>query len=165
MQHGLGRIALECAGGEWRVGVSELPSWSTDKLLWIHRVLLRFSKKMFWSESRYDWRSVSLGVGPLLGLMTRFLVLYGDYYGLCSLGAPSLTRGRVSHLSEAFVMFSCRVRIFTSVYTLYTIRYVQYVQGLCQSRLCEADYALSYLSRAMTTASHLNGPRPDRRQV
>jgi hypothetical protein len=43
--------------------------------------------------------------------------------------------------------------------------YVQYVQGLCQSRLCEADYALSYLTYAMTTASHLNGRRPDRRQV
>jgi hypothetical protein len=35
----------------------------------------------------------------------------------------------------------------------------------CQSRLCEADYALSYLAYAMTTASHLNGRRPDRRQV
>jgi hypothetical protein len=42
--------------------------------------------------------------------------------------------------------------------------YVQYVQGLCQSTLCEADYALSYLAYALTTASHLNGRRPDRRQ-
>jgi hypothetical protein len=45
------------------------------------------------------------------------------------------------------------------------IKNVQYVQGLCQSRLCEADYTLSYLTYAMTTASHLNGRRPDRRQV
>jgi hypothetical protein len=44
--------------------------------------------------------------------------------------------------------------------------YVQYVQGLCQARLREADYALSHLTYAMTTtASHLNGRRPDRRQV
>jgi hypothetical protein len=49
--------------------------------------------------------------------------------------------------------------------SIYTIRYVQYVQGLCQSSVCEADYALSYLTYAMTTASHLNGRRPDRRQV
>jgi hypothetical protein len=47
--------------------------------------------------------------------MTRFLVLHGDYYGLCSLGAPSLTRGWVCHLSEVFVM---SLRIFTLVYTL-----------------------------------------------
>jgi hypothetical protein len=99
------------------------------------------------------------------GLMTRFLVLYNDYCGLCPLGAPSLTRGWVCHLSEVFVMFLCRVRIFTTVYTLYTISYVQYVQGLCQSRLREADYVISYLTYDMTTASHLNGRRPDRRQV
>jgi hypothetical protein len=37
--------------------------------------------------------------------------------------------------------------------SIYTIRYVQYVQ----SRLCEEDYALSYLTYAMTTASHVNG--------
>jgi hypothetical protein len=102
---------------------------------------------------------------PPLGFMTRFLVLHGDYYGLCSLGASSLTRGWDCHLSEVFVMFPCRVRIFTLVYTLYTIRYVQYVHGLCQSRLCEAVYALPYLTYAMTTASHLNGRRPGRRQV
>jgi hypothetical protein len=110
-------------------------------------------------ESLFGWRSVSLGVEPLLGLMTRFLVLHGDYYGLCPLGAPSLTRGWVCHLSAVFVM---SLRLFTLVYTLYTIRYVQ---GLRQSRLCEEDYALFYLSYAMTTASHLNGRRPDRRQV
>jgi hypothetical protein len=63
---------------------------------------------------------VSLGVEPLLGPMTRFLVLHGDYYGLYSLGAPSLTRGWICHLSEVFVMFY--VRIFTLLYRLhYTI--------------------------------------------
>jgi hypothetical protein len=106
-------------------------------------------------------QSVSLGVEPLLGLMTRFLVLYNDYCSLWPLGAPSLTRG--CHLSEAFVLLLCRVRIFTTLYTPYTIRYVQYVQGLCQSRLREADYALSYLTCVMTTANHLNDRRPDRR--
>jgi hypothetical protein len=88
---------------------------------------------------------VSLGVEPLLGLMTRFLVLPSDYCCLCPLGgAPSLTRGRVCHLSVVFVMIfmSCQ-NIYISIYTL---RYVQYVQGLCQSRLCEADYAEACLN-------------------
>jgi hypothetical protein len=58
------------------------------------------------------------------------------------------------------VMF-CR-NIYISIYTLI---YVQYVQDLCQSRLREADYALSYLTSVLTTASHLNGRMPDRRQV
>jgi hypothetical protein len=39
--------------------------------------------------------------------------------------------------------------------------YLQYVKGPCQSRLCEADHASSYLAYAMTTASNLNGRRHD----
>jgi hypothetical protein len=39
-------------------------------------------------------QSVSLGVEPHLGLMTRYLLLF-DSYGLFFSGAPSLTRGRV----------------------------------------------------------------------
>jgi hypothetical protein len=39
-------------------------------------------------------QSVSLGVEPHLGLMTRYLLFF-DSYGLVSCGAPSLTRGRV----------------------------------------------------------------------
>jgi hypothetical protein len=38
--------------------------------------------------------SVSLGVEPHLGLMTRYLLLF-DSYGLVFYGAPSMTRGRV----------------------------------------------------------------------
>jgi hypothetical protein len=33
------------------------------------------------ADGQSDSQSVSLGVEPLLGLMTRFLVLHGDYYG------------------------------------------------------------------------------------
>jgi hypothetical protein len=87
-----------------------------------------------------------------LGLMTRFLVLY---CGLCS-SWIALSDERVG---LSFVGSLCHV-IKNIHISIYTIRYVQYVQGLCQSRLCEADYALS-----MTTASHLNSRRPDRRQV
>jgi hypothetical protein len=39
-------------------------------------------------------QSVSLGVEPHLGLMTRYLLLF-DSYGIVFCGAPSLTRGRV----------------------------------------------------------------------
>jgi hypothetical protein len=43
-------------------------------------------------------QSVSLGVKPHLGLITRYLLLF-DCYGLVFCGASSLTRGRVCHLS------------------------------------------------------------------
>jgi hypothetical protein len=39
-------------------------------------------------------QSVSLGVEPHLGLMTRYLLQF-DSYDLVFVGAPSLTRGRV----------------------------------------------------------------------
>jgi hypothetical protein len=43
-------------------------------------------------------QSVSLGVEPHLGLMTRYLVMF-DSCGLFFCGAPSLTRGRVCQYS------------------------------------------------------------------
>jgi hypothetical protein len=51
------------------------------------------------------------------GTHDEILVLYKDYYSLCILGAPSLTRGWVCHLSEVsvFVVFSCCTGIFTTV--------------------------------------------------
>jgi hypothetical protein len=45
-------------------------------------------------ERLTDSQSVSLGVEPHLGLMTRYWLLF-DSYGLVFLEAPSLTRGRV----------------------------------------------------------------------
>jgi hypothetical protein len=42
-------------------------------------------------------QSVSLGVEPHLGVMTRYLLLF-DSYGLVLCEENSLTRGRVSHL-------------------------------------------------------------------
>jgi hypothetical protein len=53
------------------------------------------------SKSRYDWRSVGRSVGqyvePTLGLVTRYYFLF-ESCCLVSVG-PSLTRGRVCHLS------------------------------------------------------------------
>jgi hypothetical protein len=45
-----------------------------------------------------DSQSVSLGVEPNLGLLTRDLFFLKKFLS-CHLGAPSLTRGRVCHLS------------------------------------------------------------------
>jgi hypothetical protein len=43
--------------------------------------------------------------------------------------------------------------------------YTIYIQGLCQSRLSTADYALFLVAFATTATSHLNGRMPDYRQV
>jgi hypothetical protein len=50
-------------------------------------------------------QSVSLGVEPHLGLMTRYLLLF-DSYGIVFSGAPSLTRGRVCLLHMLLVLAS-----------------------------------------------------------
>jgi hypothetical protein len=49
---------------------------------------------------------------------------------------------------------------FVSIYTLFTstiyqLEYVQYVQGLCQSRLGRADYALLLVATATTAVYSL----------
>jgi hypothetical protein len=49
-------------------------------------------------------QSVTLGIEPHLGLMTRYL-LYFDSYGFF-LGAPSLSRGRVDLLYIPLVLAS-----------------------------------------------------------
>jgi hypothetical protein len=65
-------------------------------------------------------QSVSLGVEPHLGLMTRYLLLF-DSYGLVFVGAPSLTRGRVCllymllALASAATVFYC-LRSETSLF-------------------------------------------------
>jgi hypothetical protein len=109
-------------------------------------------------------QSVNLGVDAILELMSRRLCYMMTITVFVFLGRP-LWREGVCHLSEVsvFIIFPY---LYRNIYnSIYTGKYEQYVQRLCQSRLCEADYALSYLTYAMTTASHLNGHRPDRRQV
>jgi hypothetical protein len=46
--------------------------------------------------------------------------------------------------------------------TTYQLEYVQYAQGLCQSRLGTADYALLLVATATTAVSHLSGRMLDR---
>jgi hypothetical protein len=58
------------------------------------------------SKSHCDWRSVrqsvSLGVAPHLGLITRYLLLF-DCYGLVIVGAPSLTREDIANQSQSYI--------------------------------------------------------------
>jgi hypothetical protein len=90
---------------------------------------------------------VSLGVEPLLGLMTRFLVLYIDYCGLCSSwGALSDERVGLSFVGSLCRL--CRLIIFTLVYNIvYSICTVctrpLSVQALW-SRLCLILLSLCY---------------------
>jgi hypothetical protein len=87
-----------------------LPGWRLGTRLSTHcyyycSILARSSK----SKSHCDWRSgsqsVSLGVEPRLGLMTRYLLLF-DSYGLVLCGTPSLTRGRVCLLYVLLALVS-----------------------------------------------------------
>jgi hypothetical protein len=67
----------------------------------------RFTCESSQSQSHIatDDPSVSLGVEPHLGLMTRYLLLF-DSYGVVFCGAPSLTRGRVCLLYMLLVLAS-----------------------------------------------------------
>jgi hypothetical protein len=64
----------------------------------LHSVRVRVSVTLQLTVSQ----SVRLGVEPDLGLLTRdnffFFIFFGKFLS-CHLGAPSLTRGRVCHLS------------------------------------------------------------------
>jgi hypothetical protein len=76
-------------------------------------------------------QSVSLGVEPKLGLLTR------DFFFLkflsCHLRAPSLTRGRVCHLlvySQSTVVSQYLHKTFT-----YCVTHTWYLQYLCWTHL------------------------------
>jgi hypothetical protein len=101
-----------------------------------------------------DSQSVCLGVVPHLGYMTSNLFVYFNFEKVIvlSMWAPSLTRGRVCRLSVSPLSLSVYIYIYT-VYVQNIIEMVlniQYVQGLCQSRLSTADYALLHVAFATT---------------
>jgi hypothetical protein len=61
-------------------------------------------------------QSVCLGVEPNLGLLTRDIIIFFLSYSLALFGAPSLTRGRVCHLSvysQSTVVSQYLHKIFT----------------------------------------------------
>jgi hypothetical protein len=102
---------------------------------------------MLWVSQSHittDGQSVLVS-SPFWDSWPDFSVLYMTISVFVLLGRPLWREG-----GSVICRSLCRVRIFTLLllftvlYTLYNIIYVQYVQGLCQSRLCEADYALSY---------------------
>jgi hypothetical protein len=88
-------------------------------------------------------RSVSPGFKAHLGLTTGYLFLL-TFTILSIAGAPSDER---SGLSFAIVIIRPLLvniyRIACNVHVSDIYEYIQYVQGLCQSRLRTADHALS----------------------
>jgi hypothetical protein len=70
-----------------------LPSSELDPIL-LTTVLYSVPSKVKVTLQLTISQSVSLGVEPHLGRMTRYLLLF-DSYGLVLCGTPSLTRGRV----------------------------------------------------------------------
>jgi hypothetical protein len=97
-------------------------------------------------------------------------------YCLVIFGAPSLTRGRVCHVSvfviEVYSSLSLSTKYLLLHYSLQCWTHLQYNKiftiytGLVQSRLCTADYALltGYLVYH-GSLRHLNSRTHDRRQV
>jgi hypothetical protein len=81
---------------------SEYPTTELSSKSWCHLFLVylaELSCQLTWFKVKVTLRltvsqSVSLGVEPHLGLMTRYLLLF-DSYGLAFCGVPSLTRGRI----------------------------------------------------------------------
>jgi hypothetical protein len=73
------------------------------------------------------------------------------------MGAPSLTRGRVCHLSQLVIRSVVSIYIHKQKQCTgnLAIIYIQYLQGLCQSRLSTADYAL--LLSLQRQSRHLSG--------
>jgi hypothetical protein len=108
------------------------------------------------SESNCDWRSVTLSIlvsSPVRGSWPD--IRYCLTVTVLSLGgAPSLTRGWVCRLSESVSSNKSIVSMYSYIhftcFTWYDI-HIKYIQGLCQSGLSTADYAL-FLVAFVTTA-------------
>jgi hypothetical protein len=102
-------------------------------------------------------QSFRLGFEPRLGLMTRYLF---PHESCCPvyMGRPLWREdGSVFCQGQSII---CHLSVYTYYlqHDIYQLIYVQYVQGLCQSKLGTADYALLIVATATTAVSHLNGP-------
>jgi hypothetical protein len=102
-----------------------------------NRTTSQFKSK---SKSHYDRRSVSqsvcLGVEPNLGLLTR--ICFSKLLS-CLFAAPSLTRGRVCHMSVFVIevynsqslfitIISVKLKMYSVKHIYNTIKYIQYIQ-------------------------------------
>jgi hypothetical protein len=115
-------------------------------------------------------RPVSPGVKPRLGPKTRFLLL-SDSCGFVDVGRPIwredgsvICRGHSStwHLYlhvylSAFYIVICQESGSLWMHIIYSFTYnssiyVQYIQGLCQSRLGTVDRALTHVAHVTTAA-------------
>jgi hypothetical protein len=101
------------------------------------------------SKSHCDWRSVnqsvSHGVDPNRGLMTRWFLLF-DSYGLVNVGRPFWREDG----SVFFKVIVCSSKSFVIMWRIFTFYMLKMPNDLCQSRLSTADYALFLVSSATT---------------
>jgi hypothetical protein len=123
-----------------------------------------------------DGQSVCLGVEPKSGTFDqRFFfskLLSCLFWGALSdersgLSCVSLCLWSLQWSVTIYKIFTFKLQIHKVLNTFTkSIKYIQYIQGLVQSRLCTADYALftSYLVYH-TSLRHLNSRTHDRRQV
>jgi hypothetical protein len=93
-------------------------------------------------------QSIYLGVELHLTLMTCYLLTIWQLRS-CPIRAPSLTRGQVCLLS-IIVSSLCQYvqRVFYNLAYFTWSCVIHYIQGLCQSRLGTADYALLIVAKA-----------------
>jgi hypothetical protein len=111
------------------------------------------------SKSHYEWRSVGQSVlvsSPFWDSWPDFSLTL-DIYSPCHHWAPSLTRDQVCYLLEVLVFVTCLqffiYKMYIEEYIVTYVQYVEYIQGLCHSRLCTADHASPYLAYAITAAA------------
>jgi hypothetical protein len=93
--------------------------------------------------------SVCLRVDPRLVLMTRCLLIALQLLS-CPVQAPCLTRGRFCLLSVTVSSLCQYVHEYIQFYMFDVILYIRYIQGLRQSRLGTAYYALLVIAQVTT---------------
>jgi hypothetical protein len=115
--------------------------------------ILHFFSVKSKSKSQYDRRSVSQSVSmswcrAQSGTFDQRFFFSFSKFLFCLLGAPSLTRGRVCHVSVFVIEVYNNQSLFTKIFTfklrIYNVKHIYNTiyTGLVQSRLCTADYAL-----------------------
>jgi hypothetical protein len=112
-------------------------------------LLFRYLSSMNWV-----WVTLRLTVSQsvCLGAHGQILVTVWQFL-FCPWGAPSLTRGWVCVLSESVSSNKSIVSMYSYIHFTYFTWYdthIQYIQGLCQSGLSTADYALFLVPFATT---------------
>jgi hypothetical protein len=142
---------------EFTIHLQPNPSYLTaeDSLHSCSRPTTDFCQSQRQSYVTTDGQSASLSCNkaPILGLRPD-LHYYLTVAGLL-IWALSLMRGRVCHLPESqsavvSLLSACTIYILHVIKRMYMCMYIQYVQGLCQSKLSTVNHALLLVAPATT---------------